>query len=102
MKEKILLLYDLKNKTQTQKANITRKLYGYQDTSNNSNYTYKRLGLLDNFTYKKENKTILHIQPQDKKKIKKILNQLNNHKNQVKNTKKFTKDQSTTTKTPTS
>ena len=46
MTRKSIIVYDLKNKKSQEKTDITRKLFGFEDKSNNGNYTYKRDGLL--------------------------------------------------------
>ena len=76
MANKLLILYDLKNKTGREKTDITRKLFGFQDKSNNSTYTYKRKGLLNEFKYRKEIKVTILINSRDEMKIKIILKQM--------------------------
>jgi len=76
MADKSLILYDLKNKTRKEKTDITRKLFGFQDKSNNSDYTYERKGLLKDFKYKKETKVTILINSNDELKIKRILRQM--------------------------
>lgn len=60
MKQKPIILYDLKGKTQVQKVQILRKLYGYRDRSNYS-YKYTRNGELGNVNFSREKKTILKL-----------------------------------------
>lgn len=58
MKQKTAILYTLKGKTQTEKVQILRKLYGYKDTSNYQ-YAYNREGELKKAKFTKEKKTVL-------------------------------------------
>ena len=49
MAGKIIIIYDLSDKSQKEKVRITKKLYGYRDKSNYE-YDYDRLGLLNKVT----------------------------------------------------
>jgi len=60
MAEKAIILYDLKGKSNSERTQIIRKLYGYRDKSN-YNYTYEREGLLEKIDLEKSRKTALHI-----------------------------------------
>ena len=73
MAKKSIILFDLKNKSAKEKINITRKLFGFEDKSNNSNYTYERKGLLANIKYTKWNKVTILIDSKDEEKTIKIL-----------------------------
>lgn len=73
MAKKSLILYDLKNKKPKEKVDITRKLFGFEDKSNNCNYTYKRKGLLKDIKHEKWNKAVILIDSQDEEKVVKIL-----------------------------
>lgn len=73
MTRKSLILYDLKNKKPNEKTDITRKLFGFEDKSNNCNYTYKREGLLKNIQHEKWNKAAILINSTDEAKVSKIL-----------------------------
>jgi hypothetical protein len=76
MKNETIILYTLKGKTQTEKVQILRKLYGYSDKSNYT-YTYSRKGQLEKIPHTKEEKTILRIpNKKDVPKITKILKEL--------------------------
>ena len=70
---KSLIVYDLKNKKPQEKTDITRKLFGFEDKSNNGNYTYKREGLLKNIKYEKWNKAAILIDSKDEYEVTKIL-----------------------------
>jgi len=69
MAEKVIVLYDLKGKSNSDRTQIIRKLYGYRDKSN-YDYTYKRRGLLDNIEIKKSKKTVLYVK--NKKELPKV------------------------------
>jgi len=56
-----------------EKTDITRKLFGYEDKSNNSQYTYTRKGLLTNIKHSKWNKITILIDSKDEEKTMKIL-----------------------------
>lgn len=60
MAEKVIILYDLKGKSNSERTQIIRRLYGYQDKSN-YNYTYEREGLLEKIDLEKSRKTVLYI-----------------------------------------
>lgn len=73
MARKSIILYDLKNKKPKEKTDITRKLFGFNDKSNNGSYTYKREGLLKNIEHKKWNKATIFINSEDEAKVSRIL-----------------------------
>ena len=73
MTRKSIILYDLKNKKTKEKTDITRKLFGFKDKSNNGNYTYEREGLLKNIKHEKWNKAVILINSEDEAKVSKIL-----------------------------
>ena len=73
MTKKSLILYDLKNKKPNEKVDITRKLFGFKDESNNGNYSYERAGLLKNIKHEKWNKAVILINSMDEEKVVKIL-----------------------------
>lgn len=70
-------MYDLKKKTNAQRANILQRLYGYRDKSN-YNYIYERKGLLNKLDFEKSNKTFLKLK--DKKDLAKVAEILKNLK----------------------
>lgn len=77
MKPKTIILYDLKGKSNGERARIIQKLYGYRDRSN-YNYSYQRKGLLDDFKFKKSQKITLQLKEKnDIAKISEILKALN-------------------------
>ena len=76
MVQKTLILYDLNEKSNSDRTQLLRKLYGYRDTSN-YDYNYERKGLLNNIDYKKSRKTVLHIKHEkDVTKVVTILKEL--------------------------
>ena len=60
MAEKAIIIYDLKGKSNGERTQIIRKLYGYRDKSNYA-YTYEREGLLERIDLEKSRKTVLHV-----------------------------------------
>jgi hypothetical protein len=76
MKEKIVIIYDLKGKNQTQKVQTLRKLYGYRDKSNYA-YKYERTGKLQKIPYIKEKKMVLRLRNrEDLPKMVELFNEL--------------------------
>jgi len=76
MKTKTVILYDLKEKSNGERARIIQQLYGYRDKSN-YNYSYERKGLLDGIKIERIGKTMLEIKDKkDLAKVMEILNQL--------------------------
>lgn len=73
MAKKSVILYDLKNKEPKEKTDITRKLFGFKDKSNNGNYVYKREGLLEGIKHEKWNKAAILINSEDEAKVSGIL-----------------------------
>jgi hypothetical protein len=73
MAKKSLILYDLKNKKPREKVDITRKLFGFEDKSNNGAYIYQRKGLLKDIKHEKWNKSVILIDTKDEEKVVKIL-----------------------------
>lgn len=73
MAKKSIILYDLKNKKPQEKVDITRKIFGFKDKSNNGNYIYERKGLLENIDHEKWNKAVILINSEDENKVLKIL-----------------------------
>lgn len=77
MAEKAIILYDLKGKSNSERTQIIRKLYGYRDKSN-YDYNYEREGLLNKINLKKSRKTVLYIK--NWKDISKVTTILKNFK----------------------
>jgi hypothetical protein len=74
MAEKTIILYDLKEKNNSERTQILKKLYGYRDKSNYT-YNYEREGLFNKIDIKKSRKTALYIK--NKKDIPKVVSILN-------------------------
>ncbi len=70
MAEKAVILYDLKGKSNSERTQIIRKLYGYQDKSN-YDYSYEREGLLEKIDLDKSRKTMLRVR--NKKDVPKVV-----------------------------
>lgn len=77
MTEKNIIIYDLKGKSNSERTQIIRKLYGYNDKSNYE-YNYKRKGLLNKIKLDKSKKIVLRIH--NKKDISKVVAILTNLK----------------------
>jgi hypothetical protein len=60
MKQKILIIYDLKGKTNLERTTIIKKLYGHRDKSNYE-YSYERKGILNKIHFEKTQKTIITL-----------------------------------------
>lgn len=71
-----MIIYDLNDKTQSQKNQIIRTLFGYQDKSCHGKYLYKRPGLLSNISFDRKTKTALIIPSSQKERVTKILHKL--------------------------
>ena len=71
-----IIIYDLKDKNDNQRARILQKLYGHKDNSNYK-YTYERGGFLDKLKYRKEKKVLLYFKDKSSlDKTSKILKEL--------------------------
>ena len=76
MQQKTIILYDLKGKTQSEKVQALRKLYGYRDKSNYV-YKYDRTGELSNIEFNKTEKMVIELKKiKDVSKVIEILNKL--------------------------
>ena len=76
MKKQIIVLYDLKEKSNVERTRIIQKLYNHQEKSNYT-YAYQRNGLLNGFDIEKSKKTALLLKNKnDLPKISEILLQL--------------------------
>ena len=67
MSQKVIIAYNLK-KIETP-LKITRKIYGYNEFSNNSQYKYKRKGILSETKYEKLAKACIMLEKNDAAKI---------------------------------
>ena len=76
MKKKVIIFYDLKDKSNADRTRIIQILYNHREKSNYA-YAYQRKGLLDNFKIEKSKKTMLLLKNKnDLAKISEILQQL--------------------------
>lgn len=76
MKNKILILYDFEGKTQVEKVQALRCMFGYRDKSN-YNYQYDRAGDLANVKLSRSKKSVLHLENEtDLAKVAEILKKL--------------------------
>jgi len=77
MAQKIIILYNLKDKTQSEKVQALRKLFGYRDRSN-YDYQYDRTGELAKVKLSKSKKSVLELDNEkDLAKVAEILKKLN-------------------------
>lgn len=60
MTKKTIILYNLKDKTQSEKVQALRKLFGYRDRSN-YDYQYERTGELVKVKLSKSKKSVLEL-----------------------------------------
>lgn len=77
MAQKIVILYDLQKKSNSERSRILQKLYGYRDKSN-YNYSYERRGMLEDIQHEKLKKTAIKLK--NKKDISKVTEILQNLK----------------------
>lgn len=70
MKPRTIILYDLQGKTQAEKVQALRKLYGYRDKSN-YNYKYDRAGDISDIGFTKHKKMVIELK--DSKDLAKII-----------------------------
>ena len=71
-----MILYDLNDKTQAQKNQIIRTLFGYKDKSCHGKYQYQRPGLLSNIRFNRKTKTALIIPESESDRVVKIMKKL--------------------------
>lgn len=65
--EKTLITYTLSGRKNA--LELTRKIYGYKDSSNHGKYIYERKGILSEIDYDKVANGAFFINPKDKDKI---------------------------------
>ena len=76
MNRKIIVLYEMKGKSNSERSRALQKLYGYRDKSN-YNYSYDRKGLLDGIQHEKSYKVALELKnPKEVSKVAEILKSL--------------------------
>lgn len=62
-----MIKYSLKGRKNA--LELTRKIYGYTDSSNNGQYKYQRKGILSNIKYKKIANGVFWVDPKDEEKV---------------------------------
>jgi len=67
MMEKTMVTYSLSGKKNA--LELTRKIYGYIDSSNHGKYKYERPGILTEIDYEKVGNGVFFINPVDLNKI---------------------------------
>lgn len=76
MKKKVLILYDFEEKTQVEKVQALRSMFGYRDKSN-YNYQYERTGQLAKVKLSRSKKSVLQLEnDKDLAKVAEILKKL--------------------------
>ncbi len=68
-----LVSYDLTNLIQWKKVAVNRRLFGYLEYSNNSQYKYKRKGILESIPHIKVAKSVILVKETDFAKLAKSL-----------------------------
>jgi len=67
MEPMVIISYSLAGRRNA--LELTRKIYGYNEFSNNSKYKYKREGILSNVKYEKLSRGTILISKADEKKV---------------------------------
>lgn len=62
-----MIKYSLKGRKNA--LELTRKIYGYIDSSNNGQYKYQRKGILSNIKYEKIANGVFWVDPKDEEKV---------------------------------
>ena len=65
--KKTMITYSLSGRKNA--LELTRKIYGYKDSSNHGKYIYERKGILSNIRYDKIARGAFFINPKDKEKV---------------------------------
>ena len=65
--KKTMIAYSLSGRKNA--LELTRKIYGYKDSSNYGKYSYERGGILSKIRYEKISRTTIWINPEDKEKV---------------------------------
>jgi len=66
-----MIKYSLKGRKNA--LDLTRKIYGYTDSSNNGQYKYERKGILSDIKYDKVANGVFWIDPKDEEEVVKRL-----------------------------
>lgn len=72
-----LISYDLSKLSQIKKVIVKRQLFGYIEYSNNSKYTYKRKGVLEEIPNIKVARAVIIVRNQDAQKVEKVIKSVN-------------------------
>jgi len=72
-----LISYDLSKLSQIKKVIVKRQLFGYTEYSNNSKYTYKRKGVLEEIPHIKVARAVIIVCNQDAQKVEKVIKSVN-------------------------
>jgi len=76
MKKKTIVLYDFEGKTQVEKTQALRALFGYRDKSN-YNYQYERPGELEKIKFSRTKKSVIELNDQnDLSKVAEVMRKL--------------------------
>ncbi len=62
-----MIKYSLKGRKNA--LELTRKIYGYTDSSNNGQYKYQRKGILSNIKYEKIANGVFWVDPKDEETV---------------------------------
>ncbi len=68
-----LICYSLSGLTPTERVAFRRCVYGFNDHSNNSKYSYKRAGLMDSIEHKKILDCVIIVKNSDAAKIVNVM-----------------------------
>lgn len=64
-----LICYSLKNLTTGERVAFRRRIYGFNDHSNNGKYSYRRSGLINAIPHKKILDCVIIVKSSDAKKV---------------------------------
>jgi hypothetical protein len=68
---RIMIKYSLKGRKNA--LELTRRIYGYTDSSNNGQYKYQRKGILSDIKYSKVANGVFWVEPKDEQEVVKRL-----------------------------
>ena len=68
-----LICYDLSKISQIKKVEVKRALFGYTEYSNNSKYTYKRKGILEDLPHMRLARGVLIISNEGESRVIKVI-----------------------------
>ena len=70
-----LICYSLNKLTATERVAFRRCIYGFNDHSNNSKYSYKRTGIMDSLPHRKILDCVIVVKSSDANKVVKSMKQ---------------------------